>query len=401
MQNMKRLSSAIQSEDRISGGLQFVWTMLVVAWFGILLWPSQNKLPLLEEQTISKLTVQERQSLIGLQTQALRAEPLDPSGLTNLALLHASIGDHLASDRFFELAAARSVRNFLAQSNVITRLVDRGQIAQALVQIDGVLRAQGSANSQVFLSLLVLAQRKDGLVQLVTLLASGPPWRQKFLSFASGDHSHSEVLYTVFAEMRARRVAIADGEIRAYLSGLIDQKKIDKAYFVWLDLLYEKQLRLVKLLYDGDFSSQFQGLFFDWNVKNVQGVRVAQVVRAGSMVDHSLMLDFAAAKPSSNLIEQTVLLQPGNYSLQGEVNAKNFVSEDELQWQMRCIEKTVPLGLLPHRAGSAGWARVEANFTVPPEDCNYQKLVLRFAAPVLHGLSGQIYFDKLRVVKRP
>ena len=202
--------------------------------------------------------------------------------------------------------------------------------------------------------------------------------------------------------MRKRHLVIADAEVRGYLKHLIDQKDIQKAYFVWLDLLNEKQLRNVKLLYDGDFLVQSQNLFFDWTVKGVPGVTITQVARVGGQGEHSLLVDFAMAHPNSNMIEQYLMLPSGNFALQGEINTKILRAESDLQWQIRCEEKTTAVALMESDSTGHGWENMEAEFSVPTQGCEYQKLVLRMAEPFgrVKFITGQVYFDKLRIVRK-
>ena len=364
---------------------------ILAVWFGIAV------------ASLGLLSLAERQKPFESEEQAVMAEPLNANGLINLAVLANRKGDHGAAEKFYTLASRLSGRNYAAQTPLIDMLIGRGQVSEALVHIDGVLRTKPQQSAQIYAVLGALAQRQDGLQALVALLACDPPWRHNFLNFASADKTYPDTVYRIFADMRKAHVAIADDEVRSYLKNLIEQKNIRQAYFVWLDLLNEKQLQNVKLLYDGDFSVPSQNQFFDWTVNAVPNMRVSEVARVGGQGEQSLMVDFTTARPSSNMIEQYLMLASGNFSLHGEVNAKNLHAVSGFQWQIRCEEKTFAEATLASSNSGQGWETIETEFVIPAQDCNYQKLVLRMAQPLTgqQTVSGQIYFDKMRVVRNP
>ena len=380
MPNMKPLDLTNASQSPI-----------LIVWFGIAV------------ATFGLLFLAEWQELFEPGEQAVIAEPLNASGLINLAVLANRQGNHVAAEKFYTLASRLSGRNYAAQTPLIDTLIGRGQVSEALVHIDGVLRTKPQQSPQIYAVLAALAQREDGLPALVKLLASDPPWRRNFLNFASADVAYADTVYSVLAEMRKNHIAIADAEIRGYLKNLIEHKNVPKAYFVWLDFLNERQLRNVKLLYDGDFSVPSQNLFFDWTVKALSDVGVSEVARVGGQGEQSLMVDFARARPNSNMIEQILMLPPGNFSLQGEVNAKNLHSDIGVHWQIRCEEKTSAIATMAGRSAGQGWEKMETEFVIPAQDCATQKLVLRMAEPLdgMQTVTGQIYFDKMRVVRNP
>lgn len=402
MPSMKPLNFTIALQVRLLNGLMLVWAGLILACLGLLLWPEHELRQTLTPELLEKFSSAERNARSQIEKNALVAEPLENVSLNNLALLAKYDGDIISAEKFSGLAAARSARDVVAQSEVIDRLIAVAQFSEAMKHIDGLLRAQPAETPNVFAVVLALAKHPNGVLPVVSMLASEPPWRRNFFNFASSDSSQVNVVYSLLAEMRVRKIILADGELRGFIKNLIDQRNIEKAYFVWLDFLNEKQLRGVKLIYDGEFTERMQNLYFDWTVKAVPGVSVSQAMRNKGQNDQTLMLDFALARPNSNLVEQYVLLPPGNYVLLGEVNARNFRSDNALQWQLRCGEKTSGQTLISSAAGVDGWAKTESDFSVPALDCAYQMLVLRLAEP-LNGqqtLSGQIYYDKLRVVRK-
>ena len=403
MLSMKRHSAVAAAQPLSIYGILLIWTGIISICAALFLASAHQPRPTLNFEAVAKLTVGQRQMLADFERQAFLAEPLSENGLSNIAILALADGDRILAERIFALAAAQNARNFTTNSFVIDALLAKEQFSAALERIDGLLRAQSLPNDRLFSTLTAMARTDAGMTPILELLANTPPWRDKFFNFAGTDSANQDVLYAIFVKMRSKGLSISDKEIRNYLKNLIDHGKIDRAYFVWLDLLNEKQLANVRLLYDGEFSTPLQNQFFDWTTKDLPGVSITRVMRPGGRDDQALLVDLMMAKPNMNLVEQILLLPVGNYQLSGDVNVKNYHSKPELQWQLRCAEKTSALAVLSSTVGSEGWAKSDAQFTLPAQDCFYQKLVLRAVGSnsKLDAMSGQIYYDKLRIVRRP
>ncbi len=402
MPSMKPLNSVALAHPSSVTGLLLIWVGIILVCLTWILSPPNTPSPTLNLDAVNKLTKGERQTLANSEKQTLLTEPLSENALSNIAVLALGDGDKILADRIFRLAAAQNVRNFVTNAFVIDALFAKEQFSEALLHIDGLLRTQPLQSDRLFSTLGAVARTEAGMMPLLDMLANTPPWRRNFINFAGSDATNPDVLYSIFVEMRAKKFSISDDEIRTYLKKYIDQKRFDKAYFVWLDLLNEKQLTKVKLLYDGEFDTQFQNLFFDWTIKELPGVSITRVMRPGGRDDHALFVDLTMAKPNLNLVEQILLLPMGNYHLTSEVKSKSYKSNSELQWQIRCADKTTAMAVLSSTVGSGNWVKLEADFTLPAQDCLHQKLVLRAIGSNLESetMSGQIYFDKLRIVRR-
>ena len=177
MPNMKPLDFTQVSEVQSFPATTLVWFGLTAACLGLLLWPNHEIRSALNLSNISQLPSADRQRLVEIEARAVMAAPLESVSLINLALLAQSSGDHSVGEKFYKLAAALSARNFSAQSEVIDDLIVDGQVFEALIHIDGVLRAKPQQSPQIFAKLVALAQLENGLQALVDTLTVDPPWR--------------------------------------------------------------------------------------------------------------------------------------------------------------------------------------------------------------------------------
>ena len=84
---------------------------------------------------------------------------------------------------------------------------------------------------------LGIAGDPNGLAAATRLLASNPPWRPDFVSFAANDPNEQRVLYSLFTGLRNMQAEVLPSELRIYINQLFSKKDYETAYFVWLDFL--------------------------------------------------------------------------------------------------------------------------------------------------------------------
>ena len=141
--NMKPHDISKTSERLISRTLSNVWIGLTLACAAMLFIPASDNHKITDQQKILLLSASERNELSNIEAGGLTREPLDINALINLTQLASANSDHAGQENFAKLAAARSARNYAAQSNLIDMLIEQKQFAEAIVHMDG-LHHQGS-----------------------------------------------------------------------------------------------------------------------------------------------------------------------------------------------------------------------------------------------------------------
>jgi hypothetical protein len=389
---------------RVGTSVQLPVFALAILWLMWMAWvvltaengDAPSALNAADTKTISKI---ELQALMAQQSDRLAALPLSSVTLNNLAVLTRELGDATKASIIFSKAAALNSRNTVAQFELIDQLVQARKFADAFKLIDGQLRSRPDLEPSTFPLLGRIARQEAGFFALVRGLTAEPPWRGRFGKFLSQDQSDADLLYRLFAVMKSRNLTISDQEKQFYLKALIDRKQIEKANFIWLDLLSASEVKKMQLLYDGAFSEKPRNMFFDWTLHSVPDVWLGLVPRATVQNDFALGIAFLDAKPSEILVSQELLLQSGRYLLTGEVNGSLLKSEADIEWQIRCTEKTSPLAITDHVMATSHWSNFEIAFTVPQNDCSYQKLVLRPRHLITENISGQVYFDNFKLAQ--
>ncbi len=358
-------------------------------WFAVLLctYTVQDRTPLSKDAALEQS--QER----------LRSQPLETATLVHIGKLMDAESDHAKARGFFALAARHSLRDVAAQAHVIDDMISAFDYTSALHLVDTVLRQKNTDPKPFFALIIAIATSHKAEQSVTEVLAQNPPWRKEFVSFAANDNQNPDVLYALFSSLKVKQHSLFKPEISVYLNALVKRQDIEKANFVWLDFLDAAEVRKALLIFDGGFSLAPRNQFFDWNLFPMADIAIGLVPRTGARNDFSLALDFTQAKPSHILVSQFLKLSAGDYVFAGEVNAARMQDDNDLRWEVRCLEKNGSIAQTDYFHHKSQWTSFEVSLKIPVENCSYQKLVLRSGGSESAALDGQIYFDNFSLTQ--
>jgi hypothetical protein len=358
--------------------------------------PSQTS----ASEGLKVLSSPERQALRARETDALRRNPLDGQALKNLSNLWRADDDLERAERLAVLAGNRSLRDLVAQAEVLDILLRRKDFAASLYRLDALMRAQPDRLPDLLKIAALFAETEESRPALVAELEKNPPWRQALLSAVLKGPNGPAVAYGVLSDMRKSGGAPALQELRDLISTLVDKKDFDTAYFVWLDFLSQPELRKAGNIFDGGFELEPKNLLFGWNIGKLRNADIRLVPRSTSSADRMLRLEFINTRDRFQHVSQLLRLAPGHYTLTGETKAERLVTEVGLVWRFYCLGANVrPIASTARLFASSTWAPFDVPFEIPTEDCAAQKLQLEVdsRASLDQLISGQVYFDNLQI----
>jgi tetratricopeptide (TPR) repeat protein len=365
--------------------------------------PSQEA-PLIEggenltpKEVSDRLTAFTKDDIAAMTQKALRKlkeSPLDAQALQNLAVLLALQGEPDKTEKLHLLLARYSLRNTAAQIVAVNILSAKGNYDEALVRLDAVIRSDPAQQEPFFGSIMKLAEIPTALPAIARTLAAEPPWRKALMTYVA--------TYKLLKSLRDSGAVIQGAELRNILAAWVKGGDYERAYFVWLDLLSDEELKSLKLVYDGQFSREARNQFFDWNFGSAPNVRIGIVRRPGSAVELSLLLDFAGFKGNFSQVSQMLRLSPGIYDVSFDQMAQAFKTPGGLSWRVKCLGTSAMLGQSTAILQAVPWGRSEFSITVPEEGCETQILRLESAstAKLDTAVTGQVYFDDMRIERR-
>lgn len=365
----------------------------------------ENAASLSESQITERLKQLSSQEIAGLtdrEIARLRSDPLDAKALQNLSMLLAMRGKPEQTQNLNLQIARYSLRNVGAQLIAINLLVGQGDFDEALFRLDAVLRAEPAAQKQLFATLMVLAENKASMPAVAKVLKQQPPWRRAFMTHVAANESTGQLTYRLLKAVGAIGGELPSEELRNILASWVKSGEFERAYFVWLDLLSNEEIKSLKLVYDGQFSRESRNQFFDWNFNQKPNVRIGIARRPGSAVERSLQLDFYGYKGGFSNVSQMWRLSPGAYDISFDHMAQSLNAAGGLRWRVKCIGASTLLGESSIINTSVPWNNSVFSIAVPEEGCDTQLLRLETAsrAALDTALTGQIYFDDFKVERK-
>ena len=336
-----------------------------------------------------------------LARKVLALEPLQGEAFRVLAQVAEQQGEADAAQALYRITAQRAPRDAIARAWLAQQALQQGHYAEALVQIDRVLRMAPARTAGVFPVLVTLARDPVFADALVTALAAAPPWRSGFLAVLLDPKTGDQEAARQVLQALDARGALLPEDRAAWLDRLIAKGQWGEAYARWAGKAVKQDGQLPHI-YNGDFERDPQGAGFDWRMHKVAGVLLTFEEGKGSE-GKAAVLQFLGRSVAEAGLQQALLLQPGQYRLRVRMRAQTLRSELGLQWQVHCAEPAGVVARLNTIDGSYEWRVFETDFNVPATGCPGQwlRLVNRVSSGAAQRLAGSLWLDNLEIIRLP
>jgi hypothetical protein len=336
---------------------------------------------------------------------AIRRDPLNQRALT----LRGRIEELLAADPavgleqahpFYALAERLSPRASLAIYRLLVRDVERKDYTSAIRRADTLLRTVSQATAFVVPVLARLAEVPVAAGEIAKLLASAPPWRERFFADVGRHVTDGRTPLMLLLALKDGPTPPKQSEVRSFVHVLASRRDYDLAYSTWLQFLPADDLASMGLLFNGGFTTKVSGFPFDWTITAGAGTLVSFAPVAGEAGQQALQLDFQDGRVDFGGVSQILMLAPGRYGLAGRHRGE-LVGRRGLRWRMSCLGR--PQVLLAetgmHIGPIATWRPFELSFTVPEAGCPHQilQLVLDARSASERIVRGTFWYDDLEV----
>lgn len=307
--------------------------------------------------------------------RVLQVEPAEGRGYRVLAQVAAAREQTGQARQLFRIAARRAPRDLPSRAWLAQDALQRGDLTEALQQIDRVLILSPGAAGNVHPVLVQLAGDPGFVEALAATLASRPPWRAGLLEALR--HPKTGIPANADAVLGAlqRRGGLDAEESAAWTETLLRDGRWGEAHARWAAPLVAGGQPL-PLLYNGDFARPPSGQGFDWRQPQVAGAILEYEPASGA--GRTLHARFLGRRIAGPLLEHALLLAPADYTLTFKRRFDSLRSDNGLQWTLACAGGTKPRVLARSQplAGSRGWQTEQVVFTVPTRGCEGQWLRL-------------------------
>lgn len=329
--------------------------------------------------------------------EALRVAPLEGAPFVALAAAPDPPATPLA---MHQIVSRRAPRNLLSRAWLADYHLRANRHAQALDQLDVILRLSPVAGREIFPLMVQWAGDPAFARALVARLRADPEWRAAMLGALSAKVASPEAS-AVFAALREAG-DLEEVEVRRWLEALMRAGHWGRAYAHWVGSLDLPPGEALPMLHDGGFERPMADQAFGWRIGDASGT-YTEIGPAPGATGQAAHLVFLGRPVSVANLEQPLLLPPGAYRLRMRLMAQALHSDQGLEWSMTCDRQPRPFATGDRIEGNFEWREVSFDFVVPDGGCPGQWLRLRNPAPKgsASKVSGDLWVDDLTLGAAP
>lgn len=273
----------------------------------------------------------------------------------------------------FEEARRRRPSHLPTRMHLLVSYAQTEHYAEALAEMDTVLRLSQDARSALLPELTKLIAIPSGRIALASVLAREPVWREDFLRLAAGQKLKPQdtraLLELVSARKKGGDVTL---ERELYLRSLLAAQDYARARTIWLASLPANVRAASGTLFDGSFRGLKAAEPFGWGLRDVDVGRAEIVESDGRPY---LNATYFGGR-NVVLAEQVLALTPGTYRLSVVARSREGIKPDTLSWRTLCLPNAQELITVKLDRATPSNATFGGQFIVPAGDCKGQKLLL-------------------------
>jgi hypothetical protein len=276
----------------------------------------------------------------------------------------------------FTQARALSRTELSSVQSLIGIALQRGEVSEAVQDIDTMLRRRPDRFSEIAPFFLPLLRDEEGYTAILDALAKDAPWRSPLVRQLSTDPEGLSLVERLLGDLAAADKPARPTELAMVLNGLVRQGQHEQAYRFFLFTLSDEEKAYGGYVYNSTFAPVKLARRFDWQYADKPGVEVRLSAQDGEN-PQGAHIRFLNAPIKEVGIGQTTMLPPGKYQLVVEGSGTNLSLPKGLFWVIDCVggqraqvaKSAVPEGSFRNR-------RFNVAFSVPDEGCPLQQLRL-------------------------
>lgn len=317
-------------------------------------------------------SVQDYEGADVLARQALGRSSLRADALRTLALSASARGRADEALTLMSRAGRLNPRDDQTQSWLFERAMARRDHRRAVLHADALMRRSPQTQAPLSSAFVALLGDEKARTALVERLSVDPPWRGLFLSVAARKGADADVA-ALYLALKRTSSPVTDMEATAFFNRLVAEAKYRpaKRYF---DALMSTPNRAATLVTDGGFAGQSGPPPLNWQAVPGSGGSARWALDDGAPLG-SLRVSHDGFSSSGPLVGQLILLSPGFYQVSARSRIDDPLAAGRFNLQITCASGA-RLVSMPLRAAPGAWASSQAGFSVPPEACEAQWLLI-------------------------
>ena len=329
------------------------------------------------EEALSDEQVDFAQEPADFARTTIRYAPIQASAFAQLGEIYYRQGNATAADALFDTALSLAQTEGLALQRTMINSMQQGDYALAMRKFD-VLMRRWPNESDAFASLVpVLMRQAGGYNEALSLLKDAPPWRQRFLRHLNRDVDSADLSYRLQLDLYDSGSNLEYSEVSEAIQTLIQWKRYDLAYRLFLLTQTEDDRLYNKYVFNGSFALELNDRPFNWQVRQHAGLYISR--KALNDIDgqaFALSIRFMD-KPVKRIgLNQIINLPAGRYRLSVDLGATRLNAPKGLYWRISCTNQREPLARLDIPEGQYQRKTLETEFAVVEGECELLNLTM-------------------------
>ena len=356
---------------------------------------------LLIEASQRQLKTSPKDALLILQ-KAIQKDPVDSRSYLMMGLAYEALGDVARAKILMKEAHQLGPRKPLNQIEIGQFWFRQNDIDEALWHWTVALEMKPELREKGFKDLMLFMDKPlylDALKRLVT--RHDPLWWEAFFYEATLHIKSLDHLKLLYAARLSSGFTISPLEEHALFERLFRERQWSDAYFTWMNQLTQPSMKRLGNIFDGGFSLPPSNEGFAWRTNPDPAYQIYVRDTPQRKPPHTLDVAFNGSKPRQvTPIHQFLLLEPGNFTLKGEVSTEQLKAGEGLVWSLKCLNGLM-ITTTSLFQGNTPWRSFSQDFTVPQNpDCRVQDLSLTISADINQPFTyeGTARFSDLSIV---
>lgn len=331
----------------------------------------------------------------------IRLAPQDARGYSLLGEIKQRQGYPDEAQKLYAEALAIAPTEIHALVNRLNEAGRTGEFDVALEAMDIILRRWSQFARDVFPAVDYFISEPEGAVWFRSTLAKEPPWRSKIISHLISSPAGIDFVQNLLLDEATKGKRQNQAELSRTIRKLLRGGATDQAYRLFLLTLNDDERRVGGYVFDPAFTLTPNGKPFEWAIANTTGVDVEFANLALAEEKQGLRVSFRNSPAKLVSISQLLKLDPGQYRLSATATARNLDAPKGLKWMIVCqAPGAISLTQLEVVEKTYRLKELSTDFTVPPEGCPFQRLVLRTGVTTSSWrmrYNGTVIFKSIRI----
>lgn len=352
-------------------------------------WDGRITALLSEQLSGPEASTPDRERSNDLARLALRQDPTAVAAVATLGINAQLRGDIPSARRIFAYSQRLSRRDLRTQLWAIEDAVARGDVPTVIRDYDIALRTSWVASNLLFPVLASAIKEPEIRKQLVATMANRPIWNDAFLGYVASNGPDARAAASFFQALHRRGIAPPSSTIPSLVGRLLGENSLEDAWRLYATMVPGADRRISR---DPNFTANpALPTPFDW--QPIDDGSVSTSIQRG---ERKGVFDFAVpSNLGGPLLQQTQLLPPGEYVVEGHSMGINQANAALPYWTLICTTGR-ELGRVVVLNSRVAKGRFTGRFVVPA-GCPIQQL--QFVARASNdpsGVTGQIDEVRLR-----